>query len=73
MHALLQLCQYCGLILDSGTSIQQGFASNVLVSIAVCMFRLLLHLNLMCGAVTCLDLQGDTCISIVTIILVGQA
>ena len=71
------LCQFCGLISDSGTSIQQGIASDVLVSIAVCMCRLLLHLNLMCGSascvVTCLDLQSDTCISIVTIILMGQA
>jgi len=77
-HAVrVLLCQYFGLIPDSGTSIQQGFASDVLVSIDVCMCRLLLHLNLMCGSascvVTCLDLQSDTCISIVTIILMGQA
>ena len=68
------LC-HCGLIADSGTSIQQGFASDVLVSIAVCMCRLLLHLNYMCGSasciVTCLYLQSETCI--VIIILMGQA
>ncbi len=60
---------------DSGASIQQGFASDVLVSIAVCMCRLLLHLNDMLGSafrvVACLYLQSKTCI--VIIILMGQA
>ena len=68
MHAVrVLLCQYFGMIPDSGTSIQQGFASDVLVSIDECMCRLLLHVNLMYGSVTfvvtCLELQSDTCIS----------
>ena len=61
---------------DSGTSIQQGFDSDVLVSMAVCICRLMLHLNLMRGSasrvVTCLDFQSDTCINFVTIILIGR-
>ena len=72
--ARVLLCQ-CGLIAGSGTSIQQGFASDVLVSIAVCMCRLLLHLNYMCGSVsckvTCLWLYSE--IGIVIIILMVQA
>ena len=40
------LCHFWGLIPDSGTSIQQGFASDVLFSIAVCMHRLLLAIEL---------------------------
>ncbi len=60
---------------DSGTSIQHGFASDVLVSIAVRMFRLLLHLNQMCGSAsciaTCLYLQSET--HTLIIVLMGQA
>ena len=66
---------HCGLTADSGTSIQQGFASDVLVNIAVCMCQLVVHLNYMCASascvVTCLYLHSEICF--VIIILVGQA
>ncbi len=68
------LC-HCGLTADSGTSIQQGFDSDMLVSIAACMYQLLLHLPYMCASahciVACPYLQSQTCI--VIIILMGQA
>ena len=58
------LCR-CGLLENSWISILQRFASNVLISIAVCMGG-----SASC-TVICLYLQSETCI--VTIILMGQA
>ncbi len=47
---------YCAIVgtAHSGTSIQQGFDSNTLVSIAACMYWLLLYLPYMCANACCI-------------------